>query len=246
MARAFVPSIALWRTIEAKAIETAFSKHRFNRPILDLGCGEGKFAAIVFPKSGLDVGLDLDDEMIRDALASGAYVSAVRGDGRRFPFPDSSFGTVFSNSVIEHIDDLDPVLNEIARVLKPDGRFVATVPVTGLRDGLFVKRKLDSLGLRRAATIYGEAVNAKLHHVNLHDRETWHGRLQTCGLEMIDAVSYLGERAVSTWDRLSVEFFIRSRLKLAIPPRSEVVRAAIESPGNAPFGALLFVAAKRT
>ncbi|MGA3037306.1 MAG: class I SAM-dependent methyltransferase [Vulcanimicrobiaceae bacterium] len=244
MARAFVPSVALWRTIEARAVEAAFAKYQFQRPILDLGCGEGKFAAIVFPRNGIDVGLDLDDDMIRDALSTGTYASAVRGDGRRFPFADCSFATVFSNSVIEHIDELDPVLREVARVLKPGGRFVATVPVPGFKDGLFVKRKLDSMGLRRAGALYGEAINAKLHHVNLLEQDSWRLRLRSCGLELVDGVPYLGERAVAAWDRLSIEYFIRSRLKLPVPSRSDVVRSAIESPGNAPYGALLVVAEK--
>jgi SAM-dependent methyltransferase len=51
-------------------------------------------------------------------------------DGRRLSFPDASFDTAYSISVLEHIPDEGDTacIREIARVLRPGGRFVATVP----------------------------------------------------------------------------------------------------------------------
>jgi len=45
------------------------------------------------------------------------------------PFEDASFQTVISNSVLEHIPDLDAVLLETARVLKPGGMFIFASPI---------------------------------------------------------------------------------------------------------------------
>ncbi|MBK8389413.1 MAG: class I SAM-dependent methyltransferase [Saprospiraceae bacterium] len=43
-------------------------------------------------------------------------------------FENNSFDSVFSSEVFEHIFNLDDVLNEIQRVLKPGGRLLITVP----------------------------------------------------------------------------------------------------------------------
>lgn len=244
MAAVFPPSIVLWRTIEARAVKDAFARHDVKRPIMDLGCGEGKFATVVFEKNQLDVGLEVEESLIRAAATTGVYGRTVLGDGKRFPLDDASFATVFSNSVIEHIDPLDSVLSEVFRVLEPRGLFIATVPTVTLKDGMFCKRRLAALGLRGLAERYGSAVNSKLHHVNLHDGVAWRGRLKNAGLDLMEAMPYLGVRAVEAWDRLSVEYFFKSRLHLRMPSRKEFVRSRIEDPGAEPYGALLLVARK--
>ena len=49
-------------------------------------------------------------------------------DGKTIPFPDQSFDSVFSSEVFEHIFNLDEILNEINRVLKPGGKMLITLP----------------------------------------------------------------------------------------------------------------------
>ena len=51
-------------------------------------------------------------------------------DGRRLPFPDESFDHAYSISVLEHIggDGDADALNELARVVRPGGRIVVTLP----------------------------------------------------------------------------------------------------------------------
>ena len=46
----------------------------------------------------------------------------------RFPFDDGMFDGVFAGEIIEHIFDIDGMLSEIGRVLKPAGVFVVTTP----------------------------------------------------------------------------------------------------------------------
>ena len=48
--------------------------------------------------------------------------------GNGLPYADRRFATVISNSVLEHIPQVDDVLAEIARVLQPGGRFIFCVP----------------------------------------------------------------------------------------------------------------------
>ena len=244
MAELFPPSVVLWRTIEALAVKDAFRSYKFKHPILDLGCGEGKFAAVVFENDEIDVGLEIEESLVSAASKTGTFKRVVLGDGMRLPLASESFRTVFSNSVIEHIDDLDSVLNEVARVLRRDGLFIATVPTLTLADGLFFKKRLGALGLRRLGDLYGKAVNSKLHHVNLHDKDGWRLRFNGVGLDLVEASPYLGNRAVETWDQLTVEYFFRARLRMKIHRHEDLVRSRVDDGGGYPYGALLLVAKK--
>lgn len=94
--------------------------------VLEIGCGTGKNTPAL---RGADrvVGLDLSEAMLERARrrlesGDGAPVEFVRHDlTRGLPFPDGSFEVVTSNLVLEHVEDLGPVLREVARVLTPGG-----------------------------------------------------------------------------------------------------------------------------
>jgi SAM-dependent methyltransferase len=53
---------------------------------------------------------------------------ALRGDATRLPFPDATFDVVITSEVLEHIQDDVTAITEMVRVLRPGGRFAATVP----------------------------------------------------------------------------------------------------------------------
>ena len=55
-------------------------------------------------------------------------LDVLRGSGSELPFPDNTFDLVALLDTIEHIADELAVLNEVRRVLKPDGRVIITVP----------------------------------------------------------------------------------------------------------------------
>ncbi len=55
-------------------------------------------------------------------------------DAGKLPFPDNSFTKISVISVVEHITDESPVLQELARVLEPGGRMVISVPFDPWRD----------------------------------------------------------------------------------------------------------------
>lgn len=104
--------------------------------VLDLGCGEGRHVHGVHCLGGVHVtGIDLDEPSLAKARAgldmlppSGANTRIERGDAYALPFPDAHFDAVICSEVLEHVPDVAGVLREIARVLKPGGRFVGTVP----------------------------------------------------------------------------------------------------------------------
>jgi SAM-dependent methyltransferase len=54
-------------------------------------------------------------------------------DGRHIPFPDRSFDIVYSSNVLEHVEDVEALNEEIARLLKDDGTAIHYVPTTAGR-----------------------------------------------------------------------------------------------------------------
>src|SRR6185369_7031034 len=89
--------------------------------LLDLGCGEGVLALLKRKDVSL-AGVDLSPDLVAQALRNG-YDAAHVGLLTELPFPDGSFDYVVSLDVFGHVgfDDKDAVLNEIKRVLRPDG-----------------------------------------------------------------------------------------------------------------------------
>jgi SAM-dependent methyltransferase len=91
--------------------------------ILDFGCGDGQtvnaYRQAGFQAFGADLLIEHPGEWLR-VIDSGS--------GYRIPFPDDTFDFVYSNSVLEHVDDLHPVLAEMRRVLKPGGASLHLFP----------------------------------------------------------------------------------------------------------------------
>ena len=80
---------------------------------------------------GADVfGIDISEPTLRqahDGFARGALKAAL-ADVRRLPFADASFDVIYSMGTIEHFDESEAAVVEMARVLKPDGRLILGVP----------------------------------------------------------------------------------------------------------------------
>jgi 2-polyprenyl-6-hydroxyphenyl methylase/3-demethylubiquinone-9 3-methyltransferase len=97
------------------------------RKLLDVGCGGGLLAE-EFARVGLEVtGIDPAPETIETArahaFASGLSIKYQIGSGEHLPFPEGSFDHVACCDVLEHVDDVDRVIGEVARVLRPGGLF---------------------------------------------------------------------------------------------------------------------------
>ncbi len=93
--------------------------------LLDVGCGPGNIAwkiAQRWPQIHV-VGLDYSINMVRAASVAVASSAArfLSGDAKRLPFSDNSFDFVLSNSVLHHLQDPIPFLNEMARVAGANG-----------------------------------------------------------------------------------------------------------------------------
>ena len=114
--------------------------------ILDLGCGNGLEAAYLSVLCNAEVyGIDINEKFDKWALTKSHLVNY---DGENIPYPESSFDIIYSYHVLEHVKDLPVLLEEAARVLKPNGVAYFGTPnknrlfsYFGMKDKSF-KRKL--------------------------------------------------------------------------------------------------------
>lgn len=139
-----------------------------NQTILEIGFGNGKFFDKIFSRANnLQVtGLDFSETMFSqakekntEAIASGKLKLQL-GNSDKLPFPDNSFDKIFCINVIYFWNEPQKHLQEIHRVLKPGGRFYATV------------RTKESM-LKMPFTKYG---------FSFYDTENWKMQLDKCSL----------------------------------------------------------------
>jgi SAM-dependent methyltransferase len=193
----FAPPVALWRAIELRTLAAA----PFQRPILDLGCGDGLIAEVLFAgEPRVEAGFDPWFDQVRKAPQTGAYRCVQQAYGDAMPYPDARFTTVVSNSVLEHIPDLAPVLRESARVLQPGGRFVATVPSDAFRELLAGYRDRLAAGDPGGAEAYASGVDDLLEHHRYPSPDAWRARLAAAGLELREARYYIPPDVEALWD----------------------------------------------
>jgi SAM-dependent methyltransferase len=169
---------SLWRCYECER----FSRETLAGPVLDLGCGDGFFAETVF--GHLDTGIDLHAGEVGRAVQRGAYDKALVASATQMPFENGSFNTVISNCVIEHIPDIDAVMSEVYRVLKPGGRFITTVPSELWDNDSFYQKIFKAVGFNQGAQWYNRVLNKVSVHYHVDDREIWKNRIEKAGLKM--------------------------------------------------------------
>ncbi len=111
-----------------------------NSAILDVGTSTGTNLRMLGDLAYDNViGLDQSPEAIHFCQSKGLGM-VKKGDICAMPFDDNHFNLVLATDVVEHVDDDAGALREIARVLKPGGSALITVPtfqvLWGLQDDI--------------------------------------------------------------------------------------------------------------
>jgi cyclopropane fatty-acyl-phospholipid synthase-like methyltransferase len=130
--------------------------------VLDLGCGAGMLALL--KRKGVNLtGIDVSAECAQAALRNG-YDTTYTGLLTNLPFPDHSFDYVVSLDVLGHVafEEKDLVINEIKRVLRPDGVTMHGIECTD-RAGRQRTEEMSEEELRRFIKIDG--------HVGLEEEQ---------------------------------------------------------------------------
>jgi len=191
-----IPSFrALLRAIEARKVAAL----DLPRPILDLGCGDGHFAQATFTEP-LDVGIDPSPQAIAEAARRGMHRELRVVDSNAMPFADGAFASVLSNSVLEHIPDVDATLRETYRVLRRGGVFVFTTPSHHFAEFLFFADFFRALHLESLARAYENYFNRISRHYRTDSPEVWQARLARYGFAVREWHAYFSRAASHLFD----------------------------------------------
>lgn len=182
---------AMLRAVEAQF----YQQFELPAPTLDIGCGDGHFATITFERK-LEVGLDPWAGPIHQALKAGGYRSLVQADGGKTPFPNEHFASALSNSVLEHIPQVQAVLIELRRVLVPGAPFLFCVPNPRYLSELSVPGILGRLKLSGAGRAYTGWFRrmSRVEHADWPD--VWQRRLETAGFRLEKWWHYFSPQAM--------------------------------------------------
>ena len=168
--------------------------------VIDLGCGDGKLTAILLDEVGPRrlVGIDLDPLETAAARRFPFYERVHNCPGNAIPEPEATFDFVLSNSVLEHIPDLEKTIAEAARALKPQGRFVFTVPGPAFHTNL-----AGSLSGRVPRESYLATLDRRLAHHHYLSKSEWVAMCQRNDLVLDDCLGYLDRKETQRWESLS-------------------------------------------
>jgi SAM-dependent methyltransferase len=181
------PSEAYWRSFELAVLEG----QDFLRPLLEIGCGDGAFTALL--GICVDDGVDLNLRAVERARERSETYDAVHCMDI-MEFRDKTKGlyaTIFANSVFEHISDVEPVVRACLRLLKPSGRLIFTVPLVAMNQNLLI-----------GSQWYAEFRRRQLQHRNLWSADEWRAALHAVGFVEIETLPYLPGGHCRFWDRI--------------------------------------------
>ncbi len=104
--------------------------------VLDVGCGAGQVVGRLTEAGFEAYGVDVSEPNIERASRFSSRCQFY--DGKRLPFPDGFFASVGALNVLEHVEEPEAFIPELARVAAPGGRIVLSSPnffrVIGFRD----------------------------------------------------------------------------------------------------------------
>jgi 2-polyprenyl-3-methyl-5-hydroxy-6-metoxy-1,4-benzoquinol methylase len=131
---------AVWRAVPEDAEPERFAARRAflldrvapGARVLDLGCGDGAFAAALLGAGCAVTMADVAEEALRRARARAAGAQAVKlAEDEPLPFAEDAFDVVWAGEVLEHVADVVGLLAEVRRVLRWGGALLATTPWHG-------------------------------------------------------------------------------------------------------------------
>ena len=188
-----LPDATLPRLLIRGAECMLLSQVQFERPMLDIGSGDGSFAASLFTGQ-IDVGLDPWRAQMEYSRHLTMYKHLVQAAGNPMPFPDGTFASILSNSTLEHTQDPADIIKEMGRVCRSGGTCVITVPSEYFPKYLLGSSMLRSIRLEGAARQYENFMNRISRHVHIQPPAVWRAWLEGAGFEVVEWRYYFNPR----------------------------------------------------
>jgi len=145
---------------------------------LDVGCGEGVFAAEL-ARAGVEVvAIDVAEEPLRRARARHPELELRLVDGEGpWELPDASFDVVWAGEVIEHVADTAAWLSEVRRVLRSGGTLLLSTPAHG---------RLELLRLALSRRAFAAHFDPRADHLRFYARDTLRALLEEFGFQGVE------------------------------------------------------------
>jgi 2-polyprenyl-3-methyl-5-hydroxy-6-metoxy-1,4-benzoquinol methylase len=164
---------ALWEAVPEGLEPVDFARRRdfllshvsAGERVLDVGCGEGCFAAELVRAGAEVVGVDVAAEPLRRARERHRELVDLRRlpAAGTWPLQDASFDAVWAGEVIEHVADTAGWLSELRRVLRSGGVLLLTTPDHG---------RLRMLGWALAPHAFAAHFDPRADHLRFYTRRT--------------------------------------------------------------------------
>ena len=119
------------RHLQYKKRDLVLTYVKPGRALIDIGCGTGEFVCKLKDRFEELVGIDPDPfaiEFSRNRLGEEKKIAFYQQELGSLGFPTEHFDVCLCLDVLEHIQDLNPLLDEIRRILKPGGEMIVSVP----------------------------------------------------------------------------------------------------------------------
>jgi len=184
-----IPPILMWRSWE----HAAYRRFALREPVLDVGCGDGRFFRLVFPGISKVVGIEANPGVADAARQSAVYDEIHLCEAHTLPLNGRRFASAFANCSLEHMDRLPEVLRGIAESLEPGGSFLCSVVTDRFLDWAPLPLLLAAAGEPERAMSVQEEYEAYHHLVNAWAPDDWVRKLDEAGFDIIDHVPIVPE-----------------------------------------------------
>ena len=161
----------LWEHIARYNLAGKFAS---GKTVCDAACGTG-YGSKMLQESGASsvIGIDIATDAVQAATATfgNEKLSFQAGNVSALPFPDNALEMLVSFETIEHVDDPERVIAEMARVLRPGGVFIVSTPNRRISNpGLFFEEQAANNPFHKHEFTIGEFVGSLatrflLHHI---------------------------------------------------------------------------------
>lgn len=201
-----VPEMVLHKAIELRS----FARRSYSGRGLDLGCGDGIIGGILAQEMELSDLHGVDISPVAEvSILSRGYTGYRVADIQQLPdYSEGEFDYIISVCVIEHVPDLDAVLSQAQRVLKPGAPFYFTTPSPEFHSGLLVPKLLRAIGRPEAARqfmAYKDLMACQYHYLS---PEQWHSKLEQHGFTDIVVEPLFTRRQLLAYDLMNVQVYV--------------------------------------